>query len=239
MRISAAVAALALLIGAPSTAAACSCMQVVPKGESPRPWFDRPRIFLGHVLLVDGTFPRKVLFVTESSWRGPMADTVTLTVRAPCARYFEGGRYLVLADVDDRGALVTAPCDDSWSMSVAPKMMAELGAPNWVPPPVGLRSLDSIAVRLGSTIVPERAADSVVFAVPWHGDIQRFEIANWTVQDPSRGRLRLLSLRPGLYQFRISWKDGTRYESYLWLRCDPTDGVQRPCHSFRFFGNLR
>jgi hypothetical protein len=235
MGLTAAAFTLALMVGAPSAPAACSCAQVVPAGETQREWFDRPRVFIGHVLLVDGTRPSKVLFVTESSWRGPMADTVTLAVRAPCAHYIAGGRYLVVADVDDAGRLVTAPCDYSWSIPVAPEMMAQLGAPNWIPAPFGLRSLDRTAIRLGSRGAP--ASDSLVFAVPWDPDIQRFELADWAGQAGPQGRL--LYLTAGLYQFRVTWKDGMRYESYLWLRCDSADMSLRPCHSFRFLRRLR
>lgn len=235
-------------VGAPSAAHACLCETVTLPGQIPQPrsWSARPSIFIAHVLEVDETgaqSPRlTVRFVTESSWRGPLPDTVTLRVgsNAPCAEYIAGGRYLVLADVEvtSDSALVTGQCDYAWGIHFPAtlRMLAELGPPDWTAPQLGSRAIDSHAVRLGSPIVRSASADSIVFVTPRQADIRRFEIADWAA--PYAGGSRILYLPPGLYQFRITWTDGTTYESYLSLRCDrPVSGSS--CQVHRFFGLLR
>ena len=246
MRFQLALWILASLFAAPSTALACSCVRPYPAGHPPpsHHWTDRPYIFVGHVLEVDKTLTQStrltVRFVTETSWRGAMPDTVTLLVRdnAPCAYYTAGGRYLVLADRDTASpsALVTASCDDSWSIHYAGRRLAELGAPTWTAPRMGQRVLDERAVRLGESRKPRFLTDSLVIGVSRDSDMVRFEIADWA-GPPSRN-VTLLYLTPGLYQFRITWTDGTTYESYLSLRCEsPRSG--HPCSVFRFFSDLR
>jgi hypothetical protein len=165
-----------------------------------------------------------------------MPDTVTLIVRAdaPCAEYIAGGRYLIIADPDSGSVLATAPCDDSWNIHFAGGRLAELGAPKWVAPPMGRRTLDALAVRLGEPAPPRVAADSLVLVVPNDADMARFEIADWA----GPANLRQLHLKPGLYQFRITWTDGTSYASYLSLRCEPRT-IERPCAVYRFFSYLR
>ncbi len=167
-----------LALGTPAALQACQCA-ISSRVGAPiveRPRFDRPRIFIGHVLTVDypadRSFRMSVRFVTESSWRGPLPDTVTLRVehRASCAWYMAGGRYLVLADTLAAGesTLTTAPCDDSWILGNpgASNFLAELGPPTWTAPPMGSRPLDAHAIHIGDSIT---APDSVVFAFPRGG----------------------------------------------------------------------
>ncbi len=49
----------------------------------------------------------------------------------------------------------------------------------------------------------------------------------------------LLSLAPGLYQFRITWVDGVVYESYLSLQCDKPRSPGELCLAHRYLYNLR
>jgi hypothetical protein len=165
-----------------------------------------------------------------------MPDTVTLIVRAdaPCAEYFAGGRYLVVADSGAGSALVTAPCDYAWNLHFAGKQLAQLGPPTWIAPPVGRRALDAHAIRLGEAASPQSRADSLVLGVPNDSDMARFEIADWA----GPAQLKQLHLKPGVYQFRITWTDGTTYASYLSLRCE-RGTIERPCAVFRFFSYLR
>jgi hypothetical protein len=169
-----------------------------------------------------------------------MSDTVTLRVRrdSPCAEYVAGGRYLVVADHDpsSRWALVTGPCDDAWPIRYAGAQLAELGAPTWIAPQMGHRKLDADAVRLGESREPkfwkfwER---SLVIGVPYDKEIAGLEIGD---RIGSSGTL--LYLTRGLYQFRITWTDGTTYESYVSLRCEKAFS-NSPCQVFRYFGDLR
>ena len=238
--------AIVLSLAAPSTARACSCARTSVPGQPMvnRAWSDRPRVFVGHVLEVEATPTRAprltVHFVTEASWRGPMPDTVTLMVRqdAPCAWYTAGGRYLVVADVDPASGviLISAPCDDAFSLTHAGKMLAELGKPNWVAPRVGGRALDAHAFPLGQAHKPRSTAESLVMGVPTDTGIARFEIADWSGPPGRSGGA--IYLAPGLYQFRITWKDGKTYESYLSMRCE-TATLERPCPVYRFLGMLR
>ena len=77
----------------------------------------------------------------------------------------------------------------------------------------------------------------MVFGIPRGDDVERFEIADFS-GEPARSR-GFLYLQPGLYRFRITWKDGQQYESYVALRCDPTEVVEKSCYSFRFLSRLR
>jgi hypothetical protein len=247
MRFQSALRCLIVFLALPSTALACSCLSNRRVEQTPPPavaWTGRPYIFVGHVLEVLETRTRSprltVRFVTEMSWRGPMRDTVTLLVRndAPCARYTAGGRYLVVADRDTASpsALVTGPCDDSWIIRHAGHKLAALGAPNWTAPRIGERALDAHVVRLGESRNPRLVADSLVMVVPSDADIARFEIADWAGSPSPNGKL--IYLTAGLYQFRITWTDGTTYESYVLLRCE-SPRSEGACHVFRFFSMLR
>jgi len=248
MKLRLAALLMVLTANAPDAAHACTCAIRSLPGQNPRqqPWSTRPQIFIGHVLDVDESQTQssrsRVRFVTERSWRGPMPDTVTLRVgsNAPCAEYIAGGRYLVLANIEvtTDSELVTGPCDYAWGIHFPAtlRMLEELGLPAWTPPQLGSRAIDSQAIRLGSPSVRSTPADSVLFIIPTQDDIRRFEIADWA--GPSAAVGRRLYLPPGLYQFRITWTDGTIYESYLSLRCD-RPVADPPCQVFRFFGLLR
>ena len=230
MRLAIATAALLVLgLGTPSVAKACRCGISGYPGDGPPPRRERPtrdRIFIGHVLEVDhlhGQDPKEIVrFVVESSWRGAMPDTVTLRVgaHAACAQYIAGARYLVFADVDSvSGALVTEPCDYAWGIdyAAAVRMQNELGPPTWKAPSMGRRSIDRRAIRLGEPLMRE-GTDTVMILAPAGEDVARFEIGNY-VSDKARWKLRTLRMSPGLYQFRITWTDGTKYESYVSMRC--------------------
>jgi hypothetical protein len=245
--------ALLTLLGFPAALHACTCVVKIPQErraqsqvDAARSWMDRPYVFIGHALEVDETPTQPtretVRFVTERSWRGALPDTVTLQVAsdASCAHYFPGLRYLVLADSAGRPgeALRTAPCDDSWNVTapVGIARLAQLGSPSWTALPVGQRTLDSRAVRLGDPLGPLSAGDSLAFGLPVGEAIARFEIGDWAGQ-PSRPS-RIIYLKAGLYQFRITWSDGTRYSSYVSLRCErPIEGG--PCAVFRSLALLR
>jgi hypothetical protein len=249
MRLLLVLAILASLFGSPAELHACTCVMKVPQDQlakQPASWIERARIFIGHALEVDETPTQPtretVRFVTERSWRGAMPDTVTLSVGsdASCAHYIAGLRYLVIADsATPPGALLrTAPCDDSWNVTApaAQSMLAQLGSSSWTAPPVGQRSLDTQAIRIGDPIARMSAGDSLAYGLPVHHDLARFEIADW-VGKPIRNS-RIIYLRAGLYQFRITWADGTSYSSYLSLRCErPIEGG--PCAVFRSLALLR
>lgn len=234
MRLTVAAAAILVLgLGAPSVAEACRCGISGTPGEGPPPRRERPsrdRIFIGHALEVDDLQrqdPKQIVrFVVESSWRGAMPDTVTLRVgaHAACARYVAGARYLVFADVDSvSGTLVTEPCDYSWAIDApaAIRMQKELGPPRWKAPPMGRRSIDRRAIRLGEPLIRE-GTDTIMILNPAGEDVARFEIGDY-VSDKSRWKPHALRMSPGLYQFRITWTDGSKYESYVSMRCKQSE----------------
>jgi hypothetical protein len=120
-------------------------------------------------------------------------------------------------------------------MGYAGAKLAKLGAPNWIAPQMGHRKLDALAVHLGES--RKRPfwkfwEDSLVTGVAHDKEIASFEIADWVGQSGS------IYLRPGLYQFRITWTDGTKYESYVSLRCE-NPSPRSPCEALRYFGSLR
>lgn len=234
-----AAALLCLTLGTPSVAEACSCVSgVVPAGPPlpPRHEFhQRDRIFIGHALEVDELQqqnPKQIVrFVVEASWRGAMPDTVTLRVgsHAVCASYYAGSRYFVFADVDSAsGTLVTEACDYAWGLwyPAAIRMQNELGPPGWVAPPMGSRSLDRDAIRLGEPLL-RSGADTLMILPPSGEDVARFEIGNYA-SDTVRWRPQALLLSRGVYQFRITWTDGSRYESYISMRCKREPGSACP-----------
>jgi hypothetical protein len=245
MKYRVAIALVLTWLGSPAQLHACTCL--FKDGQAlPPPWIQRARIFVGHVLEVDETptqSPREtVRFVAETSWRDPLPDTVTLLVGsdASCAHYQAGIRYLVAADKESApGApLRTAPCDYAWAInySTTKSMLAQLGSPSWTAPPVGRRMLDAKAVRLGNPVGRLSQGDSLAFGLPVHDSIARFELGDWVGKPITNSRI--VYLRAGLYQFRITWTDGTSYSSYVSLRCEqPIQGA--PCAVFRSFAFLR
>ncbi len=237
------VIALWTMMAEPATA--CLCEIISPAGGARvRSWSERPRIFIGVVLEVDptpaGPSRQVVRFVTEASWRGAMRDTVTLVVgrNSPCADYVAGRRYLVLADTtaDPQAGLVTSSCDYAWGIgySAAVRMQVDLGAPGWRAPPMGSRSLDAYAKPIGTPISRRFVEGHVAFVVPSGADIERFQIGDWI--GPGGGPV--LFPAPGIYQYRITWTDGTVYESYVSMRCDPRLGEGR-CQALPSFGGIR
>lgn len=219
-----------LLLGAPSLAEACTCVLWTGPAGQPAPpkreWHERSRIFIGHALEVDELpqqDPKQIVrFVVEASWRGAMPDTVTLRVgaHASCASYIAGFRYFVFADIDSAsGALVTERCDHAWGIDypASIRMQNQLGPPGWIAPPVGRRSIDRAAIRLGEPLL-RVGADMLMILPPRGDDVARFEIGDY-VSDTARWKPQALRLSPGLYQFRITWTDGSSYESYISMRC--------------------
>ena len=241
-------------MGMPATAVACSCGARQGNGAVPptpinrpstsAPWgtIDRARVFVGHVLAIDtsGGQPSRqnVRFVTEMSWRGELPDSLTLVVGpdAPCAYYAVGRRYIVLANSSpgSKTTAIAAPCDDSWSFSGSP-LLAALGPPNWTAPPLGKRSLDATAIPLGTSLSRLLAtADTLEFRAWKDATMDRFEIGDLVSPASGRGFVSI-DLVPGLYQFRIRWRDGTVYESYVSLACGQQMSEKR-CVTHRSFG---
>ena len=224
------ITALAVTLAAPDAAhAACTCgiVSSPDKPYVPPPWTDRDRVFIGTVLDADtmaGTMRKSVQFVTEASWRGAMPDTVTLLISddAGCVYYFAGYRYFVVADLlsPDATTLVTSKCDGSWSAEhpAAMKVIDSLGYPVWHAPPMGSRALDSVAIRIGERPPRGSSDEDLVFGISINNPdtIARFQIAD---QEFPRDRTSLFHLPPGLYQFRVTWKDGSTDASYVSLRC--------------------
>jgi hypothetical protein len=247
LRIHSAIVGLVLAATLASPLHACTCGFESPMGQVPKPRTrpERAVVFVGHVLEVDHSTDTTTLatvrFVTESSWRGAMPDTVTLVVgrHAGCAHYIAGGRYLVFAD-QGQSTLVTEPCDEGVGINQpsADRLMGELGPPTWTAPPMGRRTIDARAVPIGAPILRRPGPNSVVFGLPSRQGIARFEIGDWSgtpAQDVS-----ILYPEPGLYQFRITWTDGSTYESYLSIRCEqPVASELGRCSAYRFFGLLR
>ena len=236
----------ALLMGlvAPSTLqAACLCGIISSPGEVRvrRTWSERDRIFIGEVLDAD-TMPggrrKAARFLTLESWRGAMPDTVTLLIGddAGCVYYTAGGRYIVHADLasPDATTLVTSQCDGSLSAdhAVALKRIADLGPASWRAPPMGSRKLDAVAIRIGEQAPGDSSDAHITFVMPLHpfDSVARFQIAQYDW--PHNRRNPVLHLPPGLYQFRMTWKDGTTYASYVSLRCGRRPSGDR-CQVFR------
>jgi hypothetical protein len=241
-------------MGMPATALACSCGARQGYGEvrstpdnrasTSAPWgsTDRARVFVGHVLAIDTTpgqpSRQNVRFVTEMSWRGELPDVVTLAVGAdaPCAYYAVGRRYIVLADSSpvSKTTAVTGWCDYSWSLSGSP-LLAALGPPNWTAPPLGSRSLDATAIALGTPLSRLLTSpDTLEFRAWKEVGMDRFEIGDLVLPASGRGFISV-DLTPGLYQFRVRWRDGTTYESYVLLACDQRISENR-CSTHRSSG---
>jgi len=196
-------------------------------------------VFIGYVLEADRladstsrTVTTVVRFVTEESWRGPLPDTVTLFVDAdaPCSQYFTGYRYLVGADWDARvpTRLTTATCDFSWGVSTGARsrnvrLREEVGPPNWTAPPAGARELDEGARPFGTPIPRSPGATRVAFIPPRNTFTSNFEIGDFRgVSYPSGGPI--LYPEPGLYQVRVTWKDGSQFQGYVSVRCELDQG---------------
>lgn len=229
------VVLLAFALAWPSIAHACSCIAsaTAQRRDGDRPWIGRQAVFIGYVLeadqLVDSTqsgitITRLVRFVTEESWRGSLPDTVTLFVGAdaPCAYYSKGYRYFVGADWDSQvpARLTTAPCDDSWWAREDPRGMdtrlrAEEGPPNWTAPPAGTRDLDKGARPFGTPISRSPTAQGIAFIPPSNTFAARFEMGDFSgVSGP------IIYPEPGLYQVRVTWKDGSQFQGYVSIRCE-------------------
>lgn len=221
-----------LLFVLPRVAHACLCTVVGPASEplpTPRPWSDRARIFVGHAIEVDPprvtTRPRLVRFVTEASWSGPVPDTISLVVGddAPCAMFFAGSRYRVAADADSLAPsrLRAAECESGAMIPspIARSRLAELGAPAWRAPPHGRRALDAAAVRLGAPLRRDRDSTRIAFLPAGQDSTVVFEIGDYRGSN-ARARGRIIYLEPGLYQLRMTWPGGSRYETYLSARCE-------------------
>lgn len=230
----------------PATALACMCVTNAPR-ETLERGPNRAAVFIGQALEVDerpdSLTNVRVKFLVTSSWRGPRADTVTLRVthNAPCAYYTEGGRYLVFADLlTDRAAgpqLVSGTCDEAMRLQreEVRGTIASLGRPRWTAPPIGKRKIDHGSVKLGTALARAAHEGSVVFVPPSAPEISRIEIGDYSGKSsPSGGGL--LYLKPGLYQLRVTWTDGSRVETYLSIRCrrEPP----HVCQNFTYFPGM-
>jgi len=212
--------------------------------ERPVTWSERDYIFVGRALEVDRTetgLSKRVRFAVEASWRGTAADTVTLEIgdNAPCADYFPGALYLVIADAprSTQPFMTTAPCDISYSVAHERtlEMLLELGPPPRRAPAIGTRSIDERVVQLGQAPEPDSVAVTVGIGLD-----PEFKISLVRVADRSfaPGRVLQLSLPVGLYVLRIEWSDGRVTDAYLSVRCDERpEGIG--CYAFRFMPDLR
>ena len=158
--------ALVGLLLLPEFAAACTCAW----SEPPPPIAERSAVLIGTVLWVDRPAEpsdaegarQQVKILTEVSWRTPLADTLSLLVggNAPCAEYLAGGRYLVVADLQD-GRLHTGQCDRARSLVHASvrRTVDSLGEPTWIAPSQGDRLIDASLVQVGDA---PPATDSLI-----------------------------------------------------------------------------
>lgn len=206
-------------------AAACSCLwSARPDAPRPRMWppLDAPVLFAGRVLTIDSVAQgRRVQFVTDSSWRTPLPDTVTVEYGddAPCAFFIAGAPYLVGA-VGTLGALRLPPCGEGIALisPTLPPRLRELGAPTWRAPPLGERQLDRLANRIGARAPLGGPGDTLNVYLHTDSSAVRLDVANLTPPlHLASGRVRLPS---GLYQYRVTRSDGTILESYIRLRCE-------------------
>lgn len=116
-------------------------------------------------------------------------------------------------------------------------MLRELEAPTWTAPPAGARKLDEGVVRLGTPIAREGVARRLAFVIPSQDPIAKFEIGDYPGPAHAPAE-RILQFEPGLYEFRVTWTDGSQYHSYLSLRCEREVSDGR-CTVVRSFRSLR
>lgn len=232
----------ALIVLAPSVAHACLC-GLTPRASQPAR--ERQVIFVG--IALDSPESRgdplvgRATFVTETSWRGQLPDTLVVTFEdAPCLAFFAASRYLVIAERDPArpGTVRVATCSahiplhSAW----ARRLLGSLGAPDWLAPPPGERGLDRIAVPLGEKRPIPAGVDSVFFAPPV--EEATIEIGGHRGRRQANGR-PYWYLAPGLYHFRLTWDDGTAYLGYVRIACEgriPNSGM---CTGTRSFLGLR
>lgn len=126
----------------PTVAPECTC--VVPVDERGEPLSVPAQMQQKQVVLVAtalreehgedyaGPGRQRVTLLPEASWGEPVPDTVSLVVKAACAVYVAGGRYLVAGDMEN-GALVPTGCGPAYSMDhwSAPFVVSQLGPPVW------------------------------------------------------------------------------------------------------------
>ncbi|MBK8247515.1 MAG: hypothetical protein IPK85_08985 [Gemmatimonadetes bacterium] len=195
-----------------------------------------PILFVGRVLAIDSLArERRVRFVTDSSWRGPLPDTLTVVAGddAPCAYFLPGQSYVVGA-VATPGTLRLPRCADAWAVSSwVQQRLSEVGPAVWRAPPFGRRLLDQGAVQIGQRAPPVR--DSLEVLLSFGADTVEFTIADQPLPRQPRRVVekRFVRLPPGLYQFRIRWSDATITESYVDLSCE-RHAPGATCYLIRF-----
>lgn len=238
---------LEIACGALPAPAVCTCMVGRSGGEPTEVvWSQRDVIFVGNALEVssevDDTTHQRVRFLVEASWRGELADTVTLAVgdNSPCATYMAGGRYLVLADQRSaEGApLTSATCDLSWVVWYprATEMMNELGPPRRSSRGSTL-SGDPLTGAILVGQAPQPAVDTVAVGMGFQTDDRpaRFRVGDRDWIDGER--TAVLRLPTGAYQVQAEWRDGERLEFYMSVKCETmTSGM---CYAHRYFTGLR
>lgn len=233
-----------LLASLPAAALACSCSMPFSQGE-PVPVRTSPVrrsvVFVGNVIAITAPIDEQrsyiVRFVTELSWRGAMPDTVSLRVAAsPCAYFSVGLRYVVGAEPDERrrGRLRTEGCDEALRVGDlrGNAVLDTLGAPTWRAPPLGEREIGQRALPLGTPLARS----------PFPGGVYFTTMLSDSVESVSIGDLRLLRrdgtegipfgafLESGkAYRYRVTWDNGSAYESVLISRCGAFGGPPESC----------
>lgn len=196
-------------------------------GPRLRPPLDAPVLFAGRVLTVETVGRvRRVRFVTDSSWRPPLPDTVTVEYGddAPCASFTAGAPYLVGA-VGRLDALRLPRCGQGVGLVSAalPPWLHDVGTVAWRAPPLGQRPLDRLAIRVGERAAAVGGGDTLSVLLHTGTEAIRLEIADLvpTLRLES-GHLRL---PPGLYHYRVTYADGAVVTSYVDLRCEQRWGA--------------
>jgi hypothetical protein len=228
----------------PAVASACSCGTT---GAPPRPPRERVALFVGIALdsplLREGPLPRQSTFVTESSWKRAMPDTVLVTYDdAPCAAVSAGSRYLVYADPhpDRPGVLRLGPCDEPFSVDHpwVVSLLDSLGAPRWRARPVGKRALDNVAIAIEARVDVTADPERVRFGASSADTTATLEIAGQRRRFTNAYRPSWY-LAPGIYQFRLRWDDGASYAGYLRIACERRAPESGQCEVFRSLSRLR
>ena len=206
--------------------AACSCAMVAragaPSPKWPRP-AEAPVLFSGRALFVDRVSGgHQVRFVVDSSWRGPLPDTLTVAFGpdAPCAQFFPGMQYVVGA-IGSITGLRLPSCADAYATYYWAKnpLLRELGPATWRPPPAAQRAVLRTAIGVGARAPPAAPGDSMSVILRGDSTVVEIHIADKVIVQAT-SMSRFIKLPAGLYRFRLQYRDSTVQESYVVLRCE-------------------